>query len=269
MVDRIEKLEPLINLVKEQQTVISDQSVQITTMESKFAQETKHLKEKIDSLEKCVNRCEKSTVHNSDMDHRVSVLQEKLEKVNLSKCDTMRSLKDKQEYLRQEVASLSPTFEKQTMALQSQIQSLESDCVTHKRLLDDLQNRVASSLKCPQPNVSTIVTTPSPGASPSLPKCRLCGNNNHNSSTCGAQWLKCRQCGQVGHLARCCSVKQCQRCGLHSHNTEQCKGSSIQCWTCGQAGHLQRMCYSQVDLNISGTVSFLICFYSGFKYCFN
>ena len=144
--------------------------------------------------------------------------------------------------------TLTPAFKSETHALQSQLQSVEADCVAHRKLLDNLQKQVASVATYDQPSVSTITAIhrrPSVDNSSFATKCERCGKSGHDSTTSGAQWLRCRQCWKVGHLARCCKIKQCQCCGFQCHNTEECKSSNVQCWKCGETGHLQRMCPKQ------------------------
>ena len=173
-------------------------------------------------------------------------MEEKLCKVSNSKNDTFKSLKDRQENVQKEIAALKPMFDQENSTLKTKVHIIEESCENHKHLLEEVQLKVtilSQALK----ETATVETNEISHAAPKVEEhCDLRGSNTHSSATCGARWLRYRQCFQVGHLARCCpniqQQNQCQRCGLQTHSSDQCGTFGLQCWRCGMTGHLQRMC---------------------------
>ena len=211
LVDRIQKLEQSISKFDDQKTIISDLQAKNSILESKLLS-----------------------------------MEEKLCKVSNSKNDTFKSLKDRQENVQKEIAALKPMFDQENSTLKTKVHIIEESCENHKHLLEEVQLKVtilSQALK----ETATVETNEISQAAPKVEEqCDLCGSNTHSSATCGARRLRCRQCFQVGHLARCCpniqQQNQCQRCGLQTHSSDQCGTFGLQCWRCGMTGHLQRMC---------------------------
>ena len=244
LVDRVTELEKLTSKGNAVEQLIFDQFDSIRMIKAD-APSYQSVHERLEKLESVAQKLDKCHLNGATMGNRISVLEDKVQKIQLSKCDAMKSLKDKQEHLKKEICALAPAFKAQTSAVESQLKTVEADFEAHKTLLDEMHKKLVLTADCIQPCVN--VSTPAPRSVPeevSSPvlTCDRCGGNTHDSSTCGAKWLWCRQCGEVGHLARCCPVKQCHRCGLQNHSTEECRATCSQCWTCGMRGHLQRMC---------------------------
>ena len=225
LVERLSQLEPLAFVVQEQKSII-----------------------------------QKLQLDKNQLQNKISVLEDTLAKTTMSKCDTMKSLQDKQEHLQKEISALKPAVSVvDTSALECTVDIIQQDFTAQRHLLEALQKQVSaltSSFREPpcvnSVSARSVKLTQMPNESTRL-SCELCGANTHSSSTCGAKQLKCRRCHKVGHLARCCqnqfSSVQCQRCGLYSHTSDQCGAlvTGLQCWNCCEQGHLHRMCPHLTD----------------------
>ena len=185
---------------------------------------------------------------------KVDMLEKEVAKISISKCDTLKSLKHRQEHLQKEIATMQPVPKVDTSTLEKKLICIEQDCTAHKQLLDELQKQLLSLSPTAEQHYSVNSVRHIPALGKKSPEektvpCGLCGSGNHSAATCGATRLRCRQCLQVGHLARCCpnmgNNKQCYRCGLQNHTSDQCGAFGQQCWRCGLPGHLLRMCPHQ------------------------
>ena len=245
LVERIRKLEPLAQIIEKQEVIINQQSQSISLLQSKI-QNFSLLEERVTKLQQAVLKIahdaqpEDTTI--DALNARIFQVETQLSKMNRSKCDTFKSLRDKQNHLKNEIATLTPAIKEDTAKLQGKMKEVEDSCHSHQNLLADLQAKIASLSLTGSPEISVVVPKPVPVKETSKHDCERCGASTHSSASCGARWLKCRQCWQVGHLARCCQSTKCQRCGLTTHTTEECRASHVYCWQCGHKGHLHRMC---------------------------
>ena len=245
LVDRIQKLEPLAQIIEKQEVTIKQQAQSISSLQSKI-QNFSLLEERVTKLQQAVLKIahdaqpEDTTI--DALQFRICKVEDQLSKMNRSKCDTFKSLRDRQNHLKNEIAALTPAIKEDAAVLENKVKEVEKSCHDHTKLLEGLQTQVASLSLPENTEVNSVATRQVSATKSTQPSCERCGGSTHDSSTCGARWLKCRQCWQVGHLARCCPSNKCQRCGLTSHTTEECRASHLYCWQCGSRGHLHRMC---------------------------
>ena len=82
-------------------------------------------------------------------------------------------------------------------------------------------------------------------------RCRNCGQVGHMAWACTAPKKSeaCYHCGKQGHMSRACpdakSATACFHCGKEGHISRNCptaKGGGLQCFNCGKSGHLARDC---------------------------
>ena len=142
LVDRIMKLKPFEKRVEEQEKLLFEQSVSFLKFKAMHELKFEQLQDRVLNLESAVATSGRQNSTSGALEDRISILEEKLAKAQLSKCDGMKSMRDKQDHLKKEIAALTPVLQAETPAIQSQVQTIEADCAAHKRLLDHLQKQL-------------------------------------------------------------------------------------------------------------------------------
>ena len=168
----------------------------------------------------------------------------------LSQTDTVKSLRDKQKYLEQEMMAQKEDTTKKISSISASVVSfeqLDEQRATLAKLADDVQaltSNIGSAAVCNVTRQAEIST-----ATASNP-CYRCGRRFHHERNCGAQYLVCFNCGKRGHFARCCEAQKkqndliCNRCGNNDHTGDKCGAlrKAMSCWNCSRPGHLYRRC---------------------------